>query len=637
MFYPKEKFMGQLPQTIFHMRKNIKVKSGIIFIAISILFVSLTDSKFLFALLFLLAAIPLEGKIHSKLVQKLIESAPLVYFIVALLTGMDLFYILTTLLIVVMLAKFVLPKTKRDYFEIFIVGILLILLTSVSTISLSFTILLYLFLVSGASMLIFSQLNKTNIRISKKFWASLFTLSAVSMLFAFLLFFSFPRLSLGYLHGINLRTNAQSGFSKQVVIEKGSVTLNNQIVMRVVTKELNSPLYISGMHYSFFDGKKWKAEDGKRKIFPVGVTNNFGITSGMVKTTIYLEPIGTDILLGPDKLVGIRGEFLYLRTNVFGDFFTDLPYYKTIKYDAFSSIKGKSPIVTIDRVKDPSRYLQTPNFSAKFIKIAKQAAKGLNEQEKIESIVNFLKRNYTYSLNPTAQNIEDFIANKKSGYCEHFATAFVMIARINNIPARLVSGFVTSEFNPDGNYFIVRAKDAHAWAEVYLPNEGWIRVDPTPTAKTPKPSAIALFIDSIRMARYRNIVTYNSTKQMELLSSIQRSVSKTSVAINSWMHLFRKIVKKWKPISLLTAIVLLLLILLRNKYLPKNKLYSQIVYLIGKDKEPYETLIEYANRKNKLNQMYPLIIAYYKLRFSQNQKNEKEIKVLLKSIKMHSK
>ena len=620
------------------MHKDTRIYIAFLFIFISILFVSLTDGCFLIVAALLILLIPIEGKIKSVIPEKIIEALPLVYFVLAILLGFDLFYILSTLLVIVMMTKFVLEKKQRDYYEIFIVSILLILLTSVSTISINFIILLYLFLVFGALMLILSQFKKNAI-LNRKLVIFVSLFSIMSMLFALAVFFSIPRLSLGYLHGINLKANAQSGFSKQVIIEKGKVDLNNQIVMRVLAKDFTAPLYLSGLHYAYFDGTKWRVENGRQKLFPISQTNNFGIISGMAKSTIYLEPIGTDMLFGPEKFVGVGGDFIYLKMNQFHDFFTDFAYYKTIKYDAFSSVPGKSHIIQFSIPNtEYNQYLRLPILSKKFLEIAKTAARGKTKEEKVRSIKDYLRKHYIYSLNPTARNIQDFVINHKSGYCEHFATAFVLFARINHIPARLVSGFVTSEFNPNGGYFIVRERNAHTWAEVYEPKKGWTMIDPTPQTKLPTPSRLSLIIDSIKMSWYRNVVTYDSAKQMQILTAVQKGISKTSLTVNRSFRLFRKVVSKWRLISIIITGIVLFFIVLKRKYLlSKSAYYNKIVSLIGSDKKESETLIEYAKRKGKLKELYPLIIQYYKMRFSKSANQRKSENQLIDLLRAYGK
>lgn len=80
---------------------------------------------------------------------------------------------------------------------------------------------------------------------------------------------------------------------------------------------------------------------------------------------------------------------------------------------------------------------------------------------------------------PRAHPIDRFWLDRKSGFCEHYATAFVVILRALNVPARVVTGFQGAEINPVDGLHVVRNSDAHAWAEYWSENRGWTRVDPT--------------------------------------------------------------------------------------------------------------------------------------------------------------
>ena len=87
---------------------------------------------------------------------------------------------------------------------------------------------------------------------------------------------------------------------------------------------------------------------------------------------------------------------------------------------------------------------------------------------------------YTLEAPPLGVNsIDDFLFTTKQGFCEHYASAFVFLMRAANIPARVVTGYLGGEYNDVGTYYIVRQSDAHAWAEVWLAGQGWVRVDPT--------------------------------------------------------------------------------------------------------------------------------------------------------------
>jgi protein-glutamine gamma-glutamyltransferase len=89
---------------------------------------------------------------------------------------------------------------------------------------------------------------------------------------------------------------------------------------------------------------------------------------------------------------------------------------------------------------------------------------------------------FVYSLTPpllSFDSVDDFLFNTRSGFCGHYASAFVALMRGAGIPSRVVTGYLGGEWNPIGSYFVVRQSDAHSWAEVWLEGRGWMRIDPT--------------------------------------------------------------------------------------------------------------------------------------------------------------
>ena len=89
---------------------------------------------------------------------------------------------------------------------------------------------------------------------------------------------------------------------------------------------------------------------------------------------------------------------------------------------------------------------------------------------------------YVYTLTPPLlgnDGIDEFLFTTRRGFCEHYAGAFTFLMRAAGIPARVVTGYQGGEFNRLGSYLIVRQSDAHAWSEVWLRGQGWVRVDPT--------------------------------------------------------------------------------------------------------------------------------------------------------------
>ena len=97
-------------------------------------------------------------------------------------------------------------------------------------------------------------------------------------------------------------------------------------------------------------------------------------------------------------------------------------------------------------------------------------------------VANFRREPFFYTLQPPTlgeNSIDEFLFDTRRGFCEHYASSFVFVLRAAGIPARVVIGYQGGETNPITNTVLVRQFDAHAWAEVWLPGQGWVRFDPT--------------------------------------------------------------------------------------------------------------------------------------------------------------
>jgi hypothetical protein len=150
---------------------------------------------------------------------------------------------------------------------------------------------------------------------------------------------------------------------------------------------------------------------------------------------------------------------------------------------------------------------------------------------------------YRYSLDlettTSARPIEDFLFTRKTGYCEHYATAMVLMLRSLGIPARLVTGFLATEWNDFGSYFTVRQRDAHAWVEVFYPHSGWITMDPTPTSgAVPSPSgweALQRIGESFRLHWDRVFIRYSARDQLAVVYSLRDSSDSARELLNGWV------------------------------------------------------------------------------------------------------
>ncbi len=157
---------------------------------------------------------------------------------------------------------------------------------------------------------------------------------------------------------------------------------------------------------------------------------------------------------------------------------------------------------------------------------------------------------YRYTLEPGPygrHSADEFWFDTQAGFCEHIASSYVVAMRALGVPARVVTGFQGAEFNSLDGFWVVRNSDAHAWAEIWLPDQGWQRVDPTgaiapwridleQTRLRPRPSAIGgvfeAAVSPTLLARMRQVwdasnnawnqwvLNYNQTRQMDVLKKL---------------------------------------------------------------------------------------------------------------------
>ena len=94
----------------------------------------------------------------------------------------------------------------------------------------------------------------------------------------------------------------------------------------------------------------------------------------------------------------------------------------------------------------------------------------------------FGRERFFYTLSPSVlgvNSVDEFLFETRRGFCSHFAGAFVFLMRAAGVPARVVAGYQGGEYKPDQNLIQVRQFDAHAWAEIWVEGQGWLRFDPT--------------------------------------------------------------------------------------------------------------------------------------------------------------
>lgn len=125
-----------------------------------------------------------------------------------------------------------------------------------------------------------------------------------------------------------------------------------------------------------------------------------------------------------------------------------------------------------------------PDLNPRTAALARQWRReaGADDLAIVNRALAMVRERFAYTLStpaPGRNAVDEFLFDQQAGFCQHFSSSFVVLMRNAGIPARVVTGFAGGQRNPYGDYFVVRRMDAHAWAEVWLPQRGWVRVDPT--------------------------------------------------------------------------------------------------------------------------------------------------------------
>ncbi|MDZ7751593.1 MAG: DUF3488 and transglutaminase-like domain-containing protein [Gammaproteobacteria bacterium] len=152
-----------------------------------------------------------------------------------------------------------------------------------------------------------------------------------------------------------------------------------------------------------------------------------------------------------------------------------------------------------------------------------------------QALDHFTAGDFAYTLQPPAlpgDPVDEFLFDTRRGFCEHYATAFTVLMRAAGLPARVVTGYQGGEPNPVDDYWIVRQRDAHAWAEVWLEERGWVRVDPTAAVA---PSRVELGMDGA-LPPPRPAIIGLGEANVEQIYELMRRLRFGWDAVNNWWN-----------------------------------------------------------------------------------------------------
>jgi transglutaminase-like putative cysteine protease len=192
------------------------------------------------------------------------------------------------------------------------------------------------------------------------------------------------------------------------------------------------------------------------------------------------------------------------------------------------------------------RYLQLPPLDPRVPALAEQVtASERTPYDKARALERYLSTNFGYTLQLPSPVPDDpiayFLFTRKQGHCEYFASAMAVMLRSLGIPARIVNGFRTGEYNDVTGSYIIRARDAHSWVEAYFPGAGWASFDPTPAAVRPVTTSMwnrmLLYIDAAREFWREWVINYDFSHQRTLTNN---AASRTRRLIDEWRRWLRR-------------------------------------------------------------------------------------------------
>ena len=301
-------------------------------------------------------------------------------------------------------------------------------------------------------------------------------LQALPLLVA--LFFLFPRGSggLGFIlkHSFSGRSGMSDSLSPGSV---ASLALNRDVAFRVEFPDGGMPspsgMYWRGNVMTVADGMNWSPskadlqwkEPEQMEVKPI-------------RQRIVLQPHGGRWMFALDKPVRPPRDSLMVAGNVL---LAKQAVRSTIQYEVVSLPESKpAPLSETER----NVCLQTNALSPAVLRLAQSLAQAPADPNAIVAagLQFFHSGKFSYSLTPGEYGkdaLDEFLFRRQVGFCEHYAAAFATLMRAAGVPARIVLGYQGGEFNALGTYVIVRQSYAHAWCEVWVPDAGWKRVDPT--------------------------------------------------------------------------------------------------------------------------------------------------------------
>jgi transglutaminase-like putative cysteine protease len=282
------------------------------------------------------------------------------------------------------------------------------------------------------------------------------------------------------------------------------------------------PFHFRGVVLDSFDGRVWSATApaGQALLEPEQAS------APLVQHFLF-EPTAPPILVGvprleaisvpPEELVRAPSGTLLHRDGprVHG-------YQAWSRPDRWSALDAPGEA---DAVEPPPLFLALPtDIDPAILALARQATEGEDSPTgRAQALLELMQGSYHYEQLPSGPMgdapLESFLLHRKRGHCELFATALAVLLRAVEVPSRVVNGFYGGDYNPVGGYWLLRHADAHAWVEAWLPEQGWVSLDPTPPATTERIGLASALGDHAATQWTHRVLSLDAQAQIEALTT----------------------------------------------------------------------------------------------------------------------
>lgn len=440
------------------------------------------------------------------------------------------------ILALLLAVRLVTEKSGRNTLQIFVLAVFALASSSLLTLSAAFFLYLVL-LVTGVTVglvllsfhAVDPQLVLSRLQTRRIVGISL-TLPAISLVLMLVFFVILPRTQYPLWNFLNPAATATAGFSEEV--RPGSfagIAAVKEVALRVESERLpREELYWRGIVLNTLAGSTWARQAPPAREMA-------RIRGGrLIPQTIYPEPKPGNFLFALDVPRGVEG----LSSSQAGDFIfrTRGSLNRRVKYTAVSVVGGD--FEAIGPV-DLDFYLAVPpHLSERVRRVAADiAARGAGAGDRIALIEAFFANQQlayaTTDLPASDDPVDEFLFEKKRGYCEFFASSFALLLRLSGVPSRLVGGYYGGEYNEMGGYYLVTEDTAHVWVEALVDGR-WVRLDPSRLASNAATSLLAprvrglnagrRMLDTVDYYWNRAVVAYDLARQLQLLQQTNRQL-----------------------------------------------------------------------------------------------------------------